>query len=75
MPIYFRWQNSRIFHLASHVAEPLRMALLLNEASNKFGTKVIAEIGDPLLWTDLDAIGNRQQLTSYLYEKVQCLAH
>ena len=75
VPIYFRGQNSRIFHLASHVAEPLRMALLLNEASNKFGTKVIAEIGDPLLWTDLDAIGNRQQLTSYLYEKVQCLAH
>ena len=75
VPIYFRGQNSRIFHLASHVAEPLRMALLLNEASNKFGTKVITEIGDPLLWTDLDAVGNRQQLTSYLYEKVQCLAH
>jgi hypothetical protein len=50
------------------------MALLLNEASNKFGTKVIAEIGDPLPWTDLDGVGNRQQLTSYLYGKVQCLA-
>ena len=74
VPVYFRGQNSRIFHLASHVAEPLRMALLLKEASNKFGTKVIAEIGDPLLWTDLDTVGNRQQLTSYLYDKVQCLA-
>ena len=63
-----------IFHLASHVAEPLRMALLLNEASNRFGTKVMAEIGDPLPWTDLNDVGNRQQLTSYLYDKVQCLA-
>jgi len=74
VPVYFRGQNSRIFHLASHVAEPLRMALLLNEASNRFGTKVMAEIGDPLPWTDLNDVGNRQQLTSYLYDKVQCLA-
>ena len=74
VPVYFRGQNSRIFHLASHVAEPLRMALLLNEASNRFGTKVMAEIGDPLPWTDLNNVGNRQQLTSYLYDKVQCLA-
>jgi hypothetical protein len=36
---------------------------------------VIAEIGDPLPWTDLDGVGNRQQLTSYLYDKVQCLGH
>jgi len=74
VPIYFRGQNSRIFHLASHVAEPLRMALLLNEASNKFGKPIKAEIGDPLTWDNLDGIGNRQELTTYLYNKVQSLA-
>ena len=74
VPIYFRGQNSRIFHLASHVAEPLRMALLLNEASNKFGKPIKAEIGDPLTWDNLDGIGNRQELTTFLYNKVQSLA-
>jgi putative hemolysin len=74
VPIYFRGQNSRIFHLASHLAEPLRMALLLNEASNKFGSTLVSEIGDPIPWSELDKVGNRQQLTAYLYEKVQGLA-
>jgi putative hemolysin len=74
VPIYFHGQNSRIFHLASHVAEPLRMALLLNEARNKFGQPIHAEIGDTLVWEDLDGIGNRQELTAYLYNKVQSLA-
>ena len=74
VPIYFHGQNSRIFHLASHVAEPLRMALLLNEARNKFGQPIHAEIGDTLVWDDLDGIGNRQELTTYLYNKVQSLA-
>ena len=35
VPVYFHGQNSRRFHLASHVAEPLRMALLLNEVLKK----------------------------------------
>ena len=74
VPIYFHGQNSRIFHLASHIAEPLRMALLLNEARNKFGQPIHAEIGDTLIWKDLDCIGNRQELTAYLYNKVQSLA-
>ncbi|MFT4520486.1 MAG: putative hemolysin [Halioglobus sp.] len=74
VPIYFHGQNSRIFHLASHIAEPLRMALLLNEARNKFGQPIHAEIGDTFVWDDLGGIGNRQELTAYLYNKVQSLA-
>ena len=74
VPIYFRGQNSRLFHIASHIAEPLRMALLLHEASNKFGKRVVTEIGDPVHWAQLNAVGGRQALTSFLYNQVQSLA-
>ena len=74
VPVFFNGQNSRRFHVASHVAEPLRMALLLNEALKKFGHSVSAEIGDPLLWDTLATFDSRQTLTDFLYEKVQVLA-
>ncbi|HBF64320.1 MAG TPA: hemolysin [Gammaproteobacteria bacterium] len=74
VPVYFHGQNSRRFHLASHVAEPLRMALLLNEVLKKFGHSVRAEIGDPLPWESLTQFDSRQSLTDYLYQKVQALA-
>jgi hypothetical protein len=50
------------------------MALLLKEASNKFGSKIDAEIGNPLPWSDLENIGDRQELTTYLYNQVRSLA-
>ena len=74
VPVHFAGQNSRIFHVASHISEPLRMALLLKEASNKFGSKIDAEIGNPLPWSDLENIGDRQELTTYLYNQVRSLA-
>ena len=74
VPVYFEGQNSRLFHIASHISEPLRMALLLNEASNKFDTKVSAHIGDHLSWSDLEDVGNRQELTNFLYRKVNELS-
>ena len=74
VPVYFHSQNSRRFHLASHMAEPLRMALLLNEVLKKFGHSVPAEIGDPLPWETLAQFDSRQSLTDYLYQRVQALA-
>lgn len=74
VPVYFHGQNSRRFHVASHVAEPLRMALLLNEVLKKFGQDVPAEIGEPLPWSTLEHCESRQALTDFLYQKVQALA-
>jgi putative hemolysin len=74
VPIHFEGQNSRLFHIASHISEPLRMALLLNEASNKFGSQVNVKIGDTITWAELETVGNRQELTRYLYDKVNSLA-
>lgn len=74
VPVYFHGQNSRRFHVASHVAEPLRMAMLLSEVLKKFGHQVAAEIGDPLPWSRLEHYESRQDLTDFLYQQVQALA-
>jgi len=74
VPVYFHGCNSRPFHVASHLAQPLRTALLLHEAANKFGKSVRVEIGAPLPWEQLQAVGGRSQLTRFLYDQVQALA-
>ena len=73
VPFYFHGTNSRKFHVASHIAEPLRSALLVNEALNMFGKTVRVEIGQPLSWEVLREQGGRNQLTCYLYDEVQSL--
>ena len=73
VPIFFHGQNSRKFHVASHIGEPFRMAMLVHEAINKFGKTVEIEIGEPLAWERLADRGGRQQLTDYLYQQVQSL--
>lgn len=71
VPIHFHGRNSRMFHIASHIAEPLRMALLVSEALKKFGTRVQVDIGDPIPYSQLGQHTSRQALTSHLYSIVQ----
>lgn len=71
VPIFFHGQNSRKFHLASHIAEPLRMAMLVQEAINKFNSTINLTIGDPIHWESMEAINSRKSLTEFLYTKVQ----
>ena len=49
----------------------LRTALLTHEAVNKFGKTVRVEIGEPLPWDSLSHLESRQELTDFLYGKVQ----
>ena len=73
VPVYFHGCNSRKFHVASHIAEPLRMALLVHEALRKFGQRLKVEIGAPIDWAELANLGGRTALTSHLYQAVQSL--
>ena len=66
VPIFFHGQNSRKFHVASHIGEPFRMAMLVHEAINKFGKTVEIEIGEPLTWERLADRGGRQQVLLHL---------
>lgn len=74
IPIYFHGQNSRKFHIASHIAEPLRMGMLMHEALKKFGHQVNVTMGHPLRWEQLRHYQDRQSLTEALYQTVQNLA-
>jgi len=71
VPVYFHGQNSRPFHIASHVAEPLRMAMLMHEALRLFGKTIKVDIGDPLSSESYAHIEGRQALTEFLYQSVQ----
>ncbi len=74
VPIYFHGSNSRLFHIASHISKPLRMALLVHEALRMFGQTVQVEIGTPIHWPELARRGGRADLTTFLYKQVQKLA-
>ena len=73
VPVHFFGRNSRKFHVVSHIAEPLRMGLLVHEALNKVGARVSVAIGQPLVYEQLERFGTRQALTEYLYSVVQQL--
>ena len=75
VPVYFHGQNSRKFHIGSHLAEPLRMGMLMHEATNKFGRDVPVTIGHPIAWDEIKEIQGRQELTDVLYAAVQALKH
>ena len=73
VPIFFHGQNSRAFHIASHLSESLRMAFLIREARARFGTRFNVTIGDTLAYESLEEIKGRKALTHYLYDAVQQL--
>ena len=75
VPVFFHGQNSRAFHIASHLSESLRMAFLIREAKARFGTRFDVTIGDTLPYESLEGIGGRKVLTRYLYDAVQQLGH
>ena len=71
VPVFFHGQNSRAFHIASHIAEPLRMAMLMHEALRRFNTTIHVDVGEALEPTEYEHLQDRLTLTQYLYERVQ----
>ena len=71
VPVFFHGQNSRAFHVASHIAEPLRMAMLMHEALRRFNTTIHVDVGEALEPTEYEHLQDRQALTRFLYERVQ----
>jgi putative hemolysin len=71
VPVFFHGRNSRSFHVASHIAEPLRMAMLMREALRRFNSTVELDIGKPVAPVDYQHLTSRQQLTAFFYDRVQ----
>jgi putative hemolysin len=48
VPIFFEGHNSRLFQIASHLHQTLRLALLVNEFKTRVGAPVRVVVGRPL---------------------------
>jgi putative hemolysin len=66
VPVFFAGQNSRLFQLASHLSQTLRLSLLLHEVRNKIGSAVEVRIGSPVPYDELSDTGDRKSLIEYL---------
>lgn len=65
-PIFFDGQNSRLFQLASHLSQTLRLSLLFNEVSRRIGTRVQIVIGGTMAFDALPNFENGQELADKL---------
>lgn len=66
LPIYFYGQNSRLFHLASHISQTLRSALLFHEVRRRIDNSVPLIIGDPVPYESLDENISNDELSNYI---------
>ena len=69
VPFYFYGQNSGLFQLISVVNMDLRISLLLNEVRNKIGKTIKFDIGDPILFEEMQQYKG-DLLLDFLYDRV-----
>jgi putative hemolysin len=66
LPVYFGGQNSRLFQIASHVSQTLRLSLLFKEVHDRMGTPIEVNIGDLLEAAELEGLPSRQAVVDRL---------
>ncbi len=67
VPIFFDGQNSRLFQLASHLHQTLRLALLINEFRARVDEPVRVAVGEPIDSARLAALrGEQKQMMDFL---------
>ena len=74
VPMYFMGQNSRLFQLASHVSQTLRLSLLFKEVADKIGAEIAVRVGEPISPETLTALGDRKSVAEYLRSATYRLA-
>jgi putative hemolysin len=74
VPVYFRGQNSRLFHVASHTHYALRLSLLFYETAKRIGTHVPVAIGAPVSAEELACFDDREALMLDLRRRTLALA-
>jgi putative hemolysin len=74
VPIWFSGQNSRLFQIASHLSVTLRLSLIFHEVKNRIGTTLPVAIGDPIPFSAIAHIRDRQQLAGRLRQTTYALA-
>jgi putative hemolysin len=74
LPIHFGGQNSRLFQMASHVSQTLRLSLLFKEVNDRIGTDLEVSIGDLIPYETLARFGDRKALMAELRRITESLA-
>ena len=75
VPVYFRGQNSWLFHLASLLGEAMREALLMREIVRRINSEVHGVIGDVINHTKLAEFESRRDMLDFLRHQVYALEH
>lgn len=73
LPVRFAGQNSRLFQVASHLSQTLRMSLLFNEVHNKIGARIGVTVGEVMPYSTLAHLPDRQALADHLREATYSL--
>ena len=75
VPIYFDGHTSRVFQVASHLHNTLRLGLLIKEFKKRVDTPVRVVIGDPIPREEIDARSkDARQMMEFLRESTYKLS-
>ena len=74
VPFYAEARNSNLFYLSGLIHPRLRTALLPRELA-KQGRQLKLTVGHPILWRDLRALDNSEDITAYLRTASDLLSH
>jgi len=75
VPVYFKGQNSWLFHLASSLGEAMREALLIREIVRRINSEVHGVIGEVIKHTKLTEFESRHDMLNFLRHQVYALEH
>ena len=65
-PIWFGGQNSRLFQIASHLSQTLRISLIFHEVKTRIGTTLPVAIGAPIPYAEIAGLADRQAMADHL---------
>ncbi len=75
VPIYFEGANSRLFQIASHMHQTLRLALLIKEFRRRVDEPVRVAIGEPIPREEIDARrGDTRAMMDFLRQRTYALS-
>ncbi len=74
VPVWFGGQNSRLFQIASHLSQTLRISLIFHEVRARIGTSLPVVIGAPIPFAAIAGVKDRQALADDLRGRVYGLA-
>jgi putative hemolysin len=74
VPIWFGGQNGRLFQIASHVSQTIRISLIFHEVKARIGALLPVAIGAPIPFADLSSLKDRQSLADNLRARTYAMA-